>query len=72
MNIGNLDDSNNKFIKNYKKLGYPTMTSLIEAAITLLRNQKEAELRKGCLLEAAKAYEESYAWQALDGDDFNG
>jgi len=71
MNIGSLADDNDKFIKNYKKLGYPTMTSLIEDAISLLRNQKEVELRKKLLLDAAKTYQESYAWQTLDGDDFH-
>lgn len=71
MNIGHLNQDNEKFINNYKSLGYPTKTGLIEEAVSLLRNRKEAELRKKILLEAAKTYTVSeHVWEPLDQEDF--
>lgn len=70
MNVGQLSPVNSNFLKEYKKAGYTTKTGLIDDAVTLLRQQKEAQTRRRRLEEAAKSYRENAVWQDLDGEDY--
>lgn len=71
MTIGTLSESNMTFLKDYKKVGYNTMTRLIDEAITLLRNKMEKEIREQRLIDATKGYKEKYVWQNLDGEGYH-
>lgn len=72
MNVGQLNPANSAFLKGYKKAGYTTKTGLIDDAVTLLRQQKEAEMRRRLLDEAAKSYREDAVWRDLDGEEYAG
>jgi hypothetical protein len=73
MNIGKVDPELEKFVGQYKRLGYSTKTELANDAFRLLKRSKAAEARKRWRAEAAKEKEPlkvGKAWEDIDGEDF--
>lgn len=73
MNLGQLDPENEKFINNYKQMGYSTKTQLANEAIAHLRREKQKQLREQWRAEAFAEIAETtpdLAFTALDGEDF--
>ena len=73
MNLGQLEEENEKFIRNYKKFGYSTKTQLANEAIKLLRRQKAKAARQDWLTNAFEEMtevEQDIVFEAIEGEEF--
>ena len=73
MNLGQLEEENEKFINNYKEFGYSTKTQLANEAIKLLRRQKAKDARQLWLADAFKEMAEmksDVVFESIEGEDF--
>lgn len=73
MNLGQLEDENEKFVNNYKEFGYSTKTQLANEAIRLLRRQKAKVARQQWLAGAFEEMSEikrDVVFEASEGEDF--
>ena len=75
MNLGQLSEENENFLKQYKSLGYSTKTQMANEAITMLRRHKAKEARKKRLEMAFKELKSAsgspdVVFEELDGENF--
>lgn len=73
MNLGQLEEENEKFINNYKAMGYSTKTQLANEAFRLLRREKARAARRRWLNDAFREMEQverDIAFEPIEGDAF--
>jgi len=72
MNIEVLTPENRRYLEQYKTLGFKNEIEMINEALVQLRNFAIKKQKRSTLLEAGQDYarDNDYAWDGLDGDDF--
>ncbi len=68
-----IDEKNEAFLDDYKKLGYPTKTAMINDALVFLKRQRAKELRAARRLQMLDNYakaKQEFVWERVDGEDF--
>ena len=73
MNLGQLTNTNEEFVNNYKKYGYKTKTQLANEAISLLRQSKAKQNRVDWLRQGFDELASSspdVAFEDIEKEDF--
>jgi len=72
MNIEVLKSENERYVEQYRVLGFKNKSDLINEALEMHRKKLIQRKRREELLTAGIDYARgnSYAWAGLDGDDF--